>query len=465
VVDVTFYSKRIHRMMRSPARLPASVLLAIGLLVALPSTPAAHEIPASVTVVAFVRPAGDRIQLLVRVPLESMRDMELPLRELVYLDFENIGDELRSAAQTWLVGYTELFENGERLTGGRVVAARTSLPADRSFASYTEALAHVRGQPIEPATQLPWNQALLDVLIEYPISSAGSDFSIDPRWAHLGVRTATVLRFLPPAGDERVLYFTGDPGLVHLDPGWMQSAGKFLQLGFMHILEGLDHLLFIFCLVIPLRRLRPLVVVVTSFTIAHSITLGAAALGLTPAALWFPSLIETLIAASIVYMALENIVGGGLQRRWILAFGFGLVHGFGFSFLLSESLQFAGSHLAMALLAFNLGVELGQILVLVIAIQLLRVLFRRVVDVRMGTIILSALVAHTAWHWMTTRGAEFMSYNLEMPAADLNLAADAMSWLALFLLAGGVLWLMYGLFERLSAPERMDGGAEPVTPP
>ena len=100
--------------------------------------------------------------------------------------------------------------------------------------------------------------------------------------------------------------------------------------------------------------------VVTAFTVAHSITLFASAAGFAPDGLWFPPLIETLIAASIVYMALENIVGLQPSAPWITAFGFGLVHGFGFSFALRERLQFAGSHLFDSLLAFNIGVELGR---------------------------------------------------------------------------------------------------------
>ena len=114
----------------------------------------------------------------------------------------------------------------------------------------------------------------------------------------------------------------------------------------------------------------------TAFTVAHSITLIASAFDMAPSALWFPPLIETLIAASIVYMAIENITGAHLQRRWVVTFAFGLVHGFGFSFALRESLQFAGSHLLTSLLAFNLGVELGQVLVLVIMLPVLGWLFR-----------------------------------------------------------------------------------------
>src|SRR5438045_9612147 len=103
-------------------------------------------------------------------------------------------------------------------------------------------------------------------------------------------------------------------------------------------------------------------------------------------------------------MRLANIIVPRLERLWIVAFGFGLVHGFGFSFALRESLQFAGSHLATSLFAFNLGVELGQILVLLLAIPALSFVFRHVVAERMGTIILSAFVAHPAWHWIPGRG-------------------------------------------------------------
>jgi hypothetical protein len=295
---------------------------------------------------------------------------------------------------------------------------------------------------------------MFDVLFEYPIASAHSRFSIDPALAHLGVRTTTVLRFLPAEGGDRVFEYAGNPGLVHLDPRWHQSALRFVKLGFVHILDGIDHLLFVFCLVIPFRRLRPLIAVVTAFTVAHSITLVAAAVGFAPDALWFPPLIETLIALSIVYMAFENIVGPRMQRRWMIAFAFGLVHGFGFSFLLRESLQFAGSNLATSLVAFNVGVELGQILVVLVSIAVLEWLFRRVVGERMGTIILSALVAHTAWHWMTERGAELRQYRFTWPALDSAFLAGAMRVAMVLLIAGGAAWLLSGLVERLANSPR-----------
>jgi hypothetical protein len=201
--------------------------------------------------------------------------------------------------------------------------------------------------------------------------------------------------------------------------------------------------------VIPFRRFRALIPVVTSFTVAHSVTLIASAYGLGPDSLWFPPLIETLIAMSIVYMALENIVGGAsVRRRWMIAFGFGLVHGFGFSFALRQTLQFAGSHLLTSLLSFNIGVELGQLLVLVMLIPMLDLLFRFVAAERMGTIILSALVAHTAWHWMMERADRLSRYHFEWPEITAALLASAMRWLMLLVIVAGLAWFVGALLRR-----------------
>jgi hypothetical protein len=202
------------------------------------------------------------------------------------------------------------------------------------------------------------------------------------------------------------------------------------------------------CLIIPFRRIRPLVVIITSFTVAHSITLIASAINIAPAELWFTPLIETLIALSILFMAFENIVGAKLDRRWILVFVFGLVHGFGFSFFLRESLQFAGSHLGISLFAFNIGVELGQLLVILVLVPVIGFVFRYVMPEKVGTIILSALVAHTAWHWMMERGGELLAYDLAWPEMDAAFLASVMRWLMLLLILVGVISLLVGLYGK-----------------
>ena len=214
-----------------------------------------------------------------------------------------------------------------------------------------------------------------------------------------------------------------------------------------HVLDGVDHLLFVLALVIPLMKIRPLVVVVTAFTLAHSLTLGAAMLGLVPAGLWFPPLVELLIAASIFFMVLENLLAPNLRGRWLLAFGFGLIHGFGFSFALGATLDQAGDHVAVSLAGFNLGIEVGQLLVLLVAVPVLRLLGRWLPPRGIG-LVASVLIGHTAWHWMLERWAAFSAHDLAMPVLDRAFAAGARRWAILGLVAMLVVWLIRAPFER-----------------
>jgi HupE / UreJ protein len=428
---------------------------AILLTVACAWAMAGHDIPNDVLVQAYLKPSVGHLRLLVRVPVAALRDINFPERPQGYMDLARSRDLLPDAAIQWIADAIEIQEGDTPLGRPQVKQTQLSLISDKSFASFETALAHTMGEPLPETTNVFWNQAMLDVLFEYPIQSENSRFSIHPGLARLGQRVVTVLRFLPPGGAVRAFEFTGDPGLVHLDPSWHQAAFNFVRLGFFHILDGTDHLLFLFCLVIPIRRLWALVPVVTSFTAAHSITLIASAYGLAPDALWFPPLIEALIAASIVWMALENIVESGSQRhRWIVAFGFGLVHGFGFSFALRETLQFAGTHLLTSLLSFNVGVELGQLLVLALMIPFLNLLFRVVAE-RMGTIILSALVAHTGWHWMVERWDRFRQFRFSWPVLTAAAMASLMGWLTFGVILGGLLWLATRIALRPSKRIRL----------
>jgi hypothetical protein len=438
-------------ILRGTVRPRLVTLCAIAALCGTPARASAHDIPSRVTVLAFVKPDGGRLRIVIRAPLEAMRDVQWPEKGLGYLDLVRAAPLARDAAQLWIAGFIEAYENGARLADPSVVATRISLPSDRSFISYDAAVARVLGPPADPSTDIPWQQASIDVVLDYAIQSPTSNFALRPQLARLGQQTTTVLHFLTPEGADRAYQYVGDPGLVRLDPRWYHAAWQFVKLGIAHILSGIDHLLFVLCLVIPFRRLRPLIMVVTAFTVAHSITLASSAMGIAPDALWFPPLIETLIAASIVYMALENITGAKLQRRWLIAFGFGLVHGFGFSFALRQSLQFAGSHLAISLFTFNLGVEIGQLLVLAAAVPLLTFAFRRVVAERIGILMLSALVAHTAWHWMLDRGATLRQYEVTWPAFDIVLAASAMRAALVLLIIGAAAYGLSEVFRRVSA--------------
>jgi len=404
----------------------------VALLVMAPRPAGGHEVPARVAIQGYVQPESRVLRLLLRVPLESMRDMEFPIRADGMLDLERVRALLPGAAQLWIANYLTLEEDGRPLAAPRIVATRLSLPNDRAFESLVGALAHVQGAPLGGEVALPWQQALFDVLLEYPITSASARFTLLPALAHLGIRTTSVLRIVGPDGGERMLVYEGNPDRIVLEPRWYDAAAQFLADGFRHILGGFDHLLFLLCLVLPVRRWRSLVAIVTSFTVAHSLTLGAASLGLVPTTLWFPPLVEAGIALSILWLAVENLLLAPerLEQRWMLAFGFGLIHGFGFAFALGANLQFAGGHLVTALASFNVGVELGQLLVLAMALPALWLVHRYVGAgrERLVTIVGSVLIAHTAWHWAGERLVTLDAYRagLTWPALDATFALGAM---------------------------------------
>lgn len=402
---------------------------------------AAHEVPNEVSVFGFVRPEGKTLHLLIRAPLKSMKDIDIPAQPSGYLDFTRMEPAERHAAQVWIRDFVHLYENGTELPLAEIIATRTSLPSDPSFQDYDAALNNIlKGPRLDNSTEIFWDNGMLDVVFETPITSDQSDFAILPGLTRLGLQVNIALKFKQPGKPERVFDVHADTGVVHLDPSWYQAFFLFTREGFWHILGGTDHLLFLLCLVIPFRKLRPLAIVITSFTVAHSVTLIASAFGMAPNALWFPPLIETLIAISIVYMAFENIVGAQLQRRWIITFGFGLVHGFGFSFVLRERLQFAGEHLVTSLLAFNVGVEIGQLAVLLVTLPVLALIFRYVVAERMGTILMSALVAHTAWHWAMDRGKALLTYRF--PEFSLQDMVVGIRLLMVIIAAAGLVWLV-----------------------
>jgi hydrogenase/urease accessory protein HupE len=174
---------------------------------------------------------------------------------------------------------------------------------------------------------------------------------------------------------------------------------RFLVLGVQHVLTGYDHLLFLLGVLIACRTVRSMLAVITSFTLAHSLTLALAVLGHVSVP---GRVVEPLIAASIVFVGIENVRGqSALGRRVALTFLFGLVHGLGFAYALEE-LELRGSALPAALVAFNIGVELGQLAVAAMAVPLLSYARTSERGVR-GLRIASVLLSLTGAVWLVER--------------------------------------------------------------
>jgi hypothetical protein len=196
--------------------------------------------------------------------------------------------------------------------------------------------------------------------------------------------------------DPEFLFFPGGAGPA------TPSFGEFLRLGLHHILTGYDHLLFLAGLLVACRRLAMMLALVTSFTVGHSITLVLADLDLVAAP---GGVVEPLIAASIAFVGIENLVRLDEPKgRWLVTVAFGLVHGFGFAAGLKETgLAAAGTSLVVPLLAFNIGVELGQIAVAAPLVPILWRLRRWPPYSRYGAPAISVMVAAAGLYWLAER--------------------------------------------------------------
>jgi len=187
-------------------------------------------------------------------------------------------------------------------------------------------------------------------------------FDIDAEHRSLG-------KVVTAAGEEELLFdrtlttLEFEVGVPAPQLAWHERFAHLLWLGVEHIAGGMDHVLFLLALLIVRVRFWPLVKVVTALTIAHTLALALAWYGVFEPA---GRIVEVLIAASIAYVAAENLIGRGFSHRWLVAFAFGLVHGLGFYGVLA-SLDLARTDMATTLLAFNLGVEVGQLAIVAAA--------------------------------------------------------------------------------------------------
>ncbi len=180
-----------------------------------------------------------------------------------------------------------------------------------------------------------------------------------------------------------------------------ESFLRFLVLGIEHIFTGYDHLAFLLAVLLTGGSLLSNARIITSFTIAHSLTLALATFGVVTLP---PALVEPLIAASIVFVGIENLVRRQLARRWLVTFGFGLIHGLGFASILRElGIGKMGMQGAIPLLSFNLGVELAQISIAALILPLVWKLQQRPSFMLKQVPALSLLITLAGVYWLLTR--------------------------------------------------------------
>ena len=245
--------------------------------------------------------------------------------------------------------------------------------------------------------------------LRFPISS-GSRLSVRstlPARLTSGHRQFLVVR--SKAGQtlaERILdsknnTFEGDLAQLSASEARPGSFRQFLVLGVEHILTGYDHVVFLLALLLAGGAFWNTAKIITSFTVAHSITLALAALDV----IRIPSsVVEPLIAVSIVYVGVENLLRSDLRWRWLLTFAFGLVHGFGFASVLRElGVGAAGVGVAVPLVSFNLGVELGQVSIMLLVLPLIWKLRSQPFFVLRCVPACSLLVTMVGTYWLLQR--------------------------------------------------------------
>lgn len=227
---------------------------------------------------------------------------------------------------------------------------------------------------LQPA---PVDSPTVTMSVDFACGPAVKELSVqDDIFDALGPDHHTLAKIETPSGTQQFA-FAPDSRQARFavdDTGsGARATGSFFMLGIEHILTGYDHLLFLLALLLPGGGLLSLVKIITAFTIAHSVTLTLAVLQVVT----LPDrLIEAVIALSIACVAAENLFFKPMiSRRWLVSFGFGLVHGFGFSSALRE-LGLPRPGLLLSLFGFNAGVEVGQALVIVVCLPLLLLLRR-----------------------------------------------------------------------------------------
>ncbi len=300
-----------------------------------------------------------------------------------------------------------------------VVAVRVHpIGTEPGFATRHEAKAAFESEAVFPpdAPETYVGDAVVDVHLRYgggPIRSYAMSHSFDPG---LPEQEKTANLILDYRGDTirtfRATGLMGEP--VQIMQSSAAAVSTFVVEGIRHILEGPDHVLFVLCMIIGASGLWSLVERVTGFTIGHTVTLILGFFGIAPSGAWFIPTVELAIALSIIYAAWmavskDDTAPGGNLRAFAVTSGIGLLHGFGFSFMLHQILKVDAPNVWQSLLAFNVGVEIGQLAIVVLVWPIVVVLRRipgRVWLLSRGVV--AGCASIIAMFWVVERAAYFL---------------------------------------------------------
>ncbi|UWQ90453.1 HupE/UreJ family protein [Rhodobacteraceae bacterium M382] len=310
-----------------------------------------------------------------------------------------------------------LKTGGTRQTGVVEQVLVYRVGAEPGFATLEEARTAMQSaMSLDPPPYV--GDAVADITIRYDLADLGHDYTIsstlDPGLPDQENTANLILDY----GSDKPQVFRSS-GLMY-EPIVIRQGGSggfwsFVVEGVHHILAGLDHVLFVICLVLGAGTLRTLLQRITGFTVGHSVTLSLGFFGYVPSADWFIPAVETGIALSIIYAAwmairADHVAGQSDGSILVVTTLIGLLHGLGFSFVLQEILQVSAPNIWQSLLAFNLGVEIGQVMIVLLLWPALMFLHRRsATGWRYVATTLAAACIVLAIYWVVERSIQVVA--------------------------------------------------------
>ena len=417
----------------------ASLIVALASFVS-PSRVDANgsDVPSEIVLQGFLKQEGNRARLLVRVPLILLQTAALPRRGPGYLDLAHIDEKLSEVAQS-AGRQIEINDDGSPLIP-MVRASRVSPLSDRSFATYETALALLDGPKLPVDTELFWNQGYFDAALEYPLRTPDAHLSIRSNVApELERRVKLRLIFLPAGAPPRNYEMQSGSGWIPLDPTAIEAIALSLKRGFADSF-AFNRLVFLLCLIAPFRNLRGLLAIVIVMAGMQALTMTANGAHWLSGVPWLQPFAEVALATAVLLLAVGNLGAPSLRRRWFLASVISAIGGFAIGQLFAESWQFSGAHPIAAALAYNAGIIIGAVAILIVSLIALRVLFAYVLGAPLGVIVLSALLALVAWQWLLD-GLHGLRQATDPGVSSASLFAFA-RWLLPAVLVGGMAYFL-----------------------
>jgi hypothetical protein len=422
--------------------------------VLLPAVASAHRLPPEV--VAFFKADGPRLHVLVRVPTAMLGDARLPVVETVYLDLRNINDRLRAIGAE-VTRSLDITDYGRPIAPGPVTWIVSPFD-DHSFDSYEGAVQRLSGPPIPLDRYVYWNEAFVDLQVDYAVASDSPGLSARLNGLRLGGDFfQTRATYVPSEGPVRTFIVAGSPQRVVFEPPAADAVTGFLGRAIPVVLGERLLALFIFCLAVPRRSTAAFLRQFAAFAMPHAVAAACVLAMFSPPVEATQDVAQVIAAAALVLTAVQNVANSSVVSRAIGAATFGVASGITLGSNVHGAWPLAGSHAPVALGVFLVLVAIGSAAALMLVQPLLRIPFSWRAPAWLTMAALSAVPAHEAMHAAGEAMARLRGQDLEVAGPITRFAVNGWPVLTLVMLL--VVMLTWSILARRSAWSVSDAGS------